>query len=481
MKTFRHQFVVPSALSLLLIIIALSFCISNTIQIDQDELGALLNVFVPVIVGALSLIIMAIVLIFSKKERMIFYALTFLSIINIATGIFLKLSFKGFSPLSAINYNEGFTTSTVQISSLVTPLEEPNDIDIKNLDGLPNNGALAFSFVHKSGKISSDISKNTFDHQEATFRLTNNTPSGLNIIGTSFSDKEFWSIKSIKKDNKVQGNFPVVIVPGGQLDITVAFNTTKIEQRIKAPWWKYLFKTQNFLLTQARNFNYQGLSGTTCANIKGILVLKTDSKTKPYRNIYLNGLWQYRVEGDWEPDLQRVVNTLGFTTLIGFKNFDNGLKGDKLVPFSDEVVGNYFSAAQHDKLVRITKIAAYHGCCSIEAADSTSYYYSGKNKIFPLFFAIPRTGQMLFPNDNTCVNSVCFKPDSQFALKIGKSATERKMNFQHKIGVRIWKARDTNGTVISNAFILGADHLGAKGTNYDYQDEVFYIENVKVE
>ena len=479
MEKPRYQSVtIPIILSFLLIIITISYDICTAIDVEQDELGALINAFVPLVLGVLSLVIMAMVLIFSRKEKIAFYTLLFLGAVNLATAVFLKFNFKDFSPL---NSNHGLTTSKVLLSSFLTPIKERSKIIIENLDGLPDNDVLAFSFVHKSGIASSDIRKKTFDHQEVTVCLTNNASSDLIIRGMALSDDELWHIKSIKKDDKIQSTYPLVITPLGHVCITVEFTAAKIEQRIKAPWWKYLLKAQNFLAVQSRNFNYQKLRGATCINTKGILVLKTDSKTKPYCNIHLNGLWQYKVEGDWEPDLQRVVNTLGFGTVIGFKNFDNGLNGDKLVPFSDEVTGNCFSVADQGKSVRITKIAAYHGCCSVEAVDSICYYYPAKNKMFPLFVSMPRTGQMLFPNGyNMGVNSVCFKPDYPFVLKVGKSDMERKRNFQSKIGLRIWKARDLNGSPISNAFILGADHLGAKGTNYDYQDEVLYIENVKI-
>lgn len=421
---------------------------------------------------------MAMVLIFSRKERITLYTLLFLCAFNLATGVFLKLNFKDFSPLNA---NDSITTSSGLLSSVLSPVNERGDILIENLDGLPDNNNLAFSLVHKSGTTSSDIRKETLNHQEVTFRLTNKASSDLIIKSIALSDDELWHIKSIRKDNKIQNTYPLAIAPSGQAYITVEFTADKIEQRIKAPWWKYLFRSQNFLAVQSRSFNYQKLKGATCINTKGVLVLKTNSKTEPYRNIHLNGLWQYKVEGDWEPDLQRVVNTLGFKTVIGFKNFDNGLNGDRPVPFSDEVTGSSFSVANHDKAVKLTKIAAYHGCCSVEALDSTCYYYPAKNEMVPLFVSIPRTGQMLFPNGyNTGLNSVYFKPDSPFVLKVGKSDMERKRNFQNKIGLRIWKARDSSGSIISNAFIIGSDHLGASGTNYDYQDEVLYVENVKI-
>jgi hypothetical protein len=47
--------------------------------------------------------------------------------------------------------------------------------------------------------------------------------------------------------------------------------------------------------------------------------------------------------------------------------------------------------------------------------------------------------------------------------------------------MRIWKARDADGNIIPNAYIIGADYLGTSYTNYDYQDNVYYVSNVRPE
>jgi hypothetical protein len=47
--------------------------------------------------------------------------------------------------------------------------------------------------------------------------------------------------------------------------------------------------------------------------------------------------------------------------------------------------------------------------------------------------------------------------------------------------MRFWKAIDANGNVIPNAYIMGGDYLGSSFTNYDYQDYIFYITNIRPE
>ena len=77
------------------------------------------------------------------------------------------------------------------------------------------------------------------------------------------------------------------------------------------------------------------------------------------------------------------------------------------------------------------------------------------------------------------MNFTSFDPQKQFGLVMGTSNTDRKKNFKNKIAFRIWKAMDLQGKELPNSYIVGGDFLGQSGSNYDYQDNVYYIENVK--
>jgi hypothetical protein len=40
---------------------------------------------------------------------------------------------------------------------------------------------------------------------------------------------------------------------------------------------------------------------------------------------------------------------------------------------------------------------------------------------------------------------------------------------------------DSNGTLVPNAYLFNMDYLGSSGTNYDYQDNIYYVENIRPE
>jgi hypothetical protein len=166
---------------------------------------------------------------------------------------------------------------------------------------------------------------------------------------------------------------------------------------------------------------------------------------------------------------------------VGFTYFDNGLHGESTTNHSDEIVADYFEVANASKPVKIRKIASYHGCCTIEDSDTLAIYELNKQLTKPLQYTNKYSGQMLLPTASELPDSKHLANLSgPFAVKIGLSYTDRSRNHGKKIGIRVWKAIDEHGKVISNAYILGSDYLGKKGTNYDYQDNVYFIENIKL-
>ena len=69
-----------------------------------------------------------------------------------------------------------------------------------------------------------------------------------------------------------------------------------------------------------------------------------------------------------------------------------------------------------------------------------------------------------------------FSPANAFGFKIGdKDYTDATKNTGGKIGIKVWKALDANGNIIPNSFII------ANGTNFDYQDNMYYVRNVRPE
>jgi hypothetical protein len=65
---------------------------------------------------------------------------------------------------------------------------------------------------------------------------------------------------------------------------------------------------------------------------------------------------------------------------------------------------------------------------------------------------------------------------------VSSSNSDRTKNSEGKIGLRFYKVIDANGNLVPNAYLVAHDYIGNPlVTNYDYQDNVYYISNVRPE
>jgi hypothetical protein len=131
-------------------------------------------------------------------------------------------------------------------------------------------------------------------------------------------------------------------------------------------------------------------------------------------------------------------------------------------------------------------MAAYHSCCG--TSERIQWYPKGATAFTTLFTHYLEDGQSLLPrlsNSSTTtaptIASRTFNPTTAFGLKTGTANSDRTKNFEGKLGMRIWKAIDSNGNLIPNTYIIGSDYLGTTFTNYDYQDNIYYIQNIRPE
>lgn len=473
-KTFRPAY----GLMFLLISIVLSVLISTSVSLITDKLGALLNIYVPVLTGIFSIVIFTLSCIF---RRSVFFGFTciILVLINLATGVYLKQSFSAFLNGQS---DQTLLKSPLNFYSTSAPIKTYKgnaNISIENLDSFPDNNTLVFSLIYKPPGKRVRVkyrSLNNQDHDKVAIRITNSGSANLMLFKALFSDEGVWMIE----DSNGIIKFPFQIAAHSYIDLNVTFTGERISRRIAPLWWKAILTLQHNMLNPLRSIGYQVPVASTCLPVKGALYLYSNDEKVPVTKINLSSIWQYRIEGDWEPDLQMQLAALNFKTTVGFRNFDNGITGDRVVPFTDEVATDFFRVADIKLPVSIKKLSAYHGCCLPVNADTLKYYHpQKKNGLKAILFNNAQSAQMLLPLDIFAAAGITrFKPGRFFGLQIGKVYTDRAMNYHNKIGIRIWKARAVNGLVVKNAYIIGNDYLGTKGTNYDYQDNVYYVSNV---
>ncbi|MEN0053839.1 MAG: malectin domain-containing carbohydrate-binding protein [Mucilaginibacter sp.] len=320
---------------------------------------------------------------------------------------------------------------------------------VQNMDGFPANDRLLFSLIQQPWRRTDpDTTPYNANHDRVKLRINNKGIGKLKISGLTLSNTASWKIVSIGTDTTA--TLPVRIFPENFVDITIQFKAKD--------------------------------AGSRLAILNDTLTVLSSDSIAPVKKIKLVGLWQIAGESTNEPYAQQVITAFGFTSVVGYGHDDNGNRGTTRVPSSSEVIQSYFVIADPSKPVTVRQMVAYHGCCA--ATESFKYFVKGSTKLTTLFTHNPLDGQSVLPRlqgSTTALAQGSFTPTGSFGIQIGSSSSDRTKNFQGLIGIRFLKAMDANGNIIPNAYFLDCDYLGTPFTNYDYQDNIYYVENIKPE
>jgi hypothetical protein len=325
-------------------------------------------------------------------------------------------------------------------------------IYVENLDKFPANDRLTFSKVHIPWKREfGDFNAN---HDLVTLRITNKGNGSLIINNFQISNNSFFAIHAIS-DGKT---LPITLNTRQSVNVTV-----------------------KFIAGDQGNIRVKILNETLKINSNDLL--------DPSKTIYLHGLWQKQGEDVHEPNAQEIINAFGFKTNTGFIMSDPD-KGDPTKLKGDEVISPYFVRADVTKPVYVRQMAAYHGCCT--DSETFRYHLKGSTNRVTIFTHHNLDGQSLLPRlqNSSAPAEKSFSPpaNSAFGFIVNADYTDRDLNMHtnfpddnNKIGIRIWKAKDPQGNIIPNTYILANDYLGSQWTNYDYNDNLYYVTNIRPE
>lgn len=330
----------------------------------------------------------------------------------------------------------GTLSPSTQHSSLQAAASGP-EIDIQNLDNVPYNDRLVFSRI---GSLSNPPANGV--HDTVTLRTKNLGSSPLKITGVPITGS--WElINNIKA--------PTTIAPGGQLDLRVRFKATS-------------------------------------GNIhNGTLTIKSNDADEANKVIQLSGFWQSVSEGNQEPSLNEILQVFGYQTKVagpGQKLNQNGL----VQAIGDEVLSPYWQRANLSQPVAVRQLAAYH----TQDNTATMFWHSkGSNTTKVVFTHTGVDGQTLLPRKQNLLQPAqgSFAPNGIFGFKIDGEWSDPTKNNQlidQEKGspgpsghhVRFWVAKNRQGQVIPNTWIVAMDY---SGINYDYQDNVYLVSNIKPE
>ncbi|OLY90727.1 Por secretion system C-terminal sorting domain-containing protein [Cnuella takakiae] len=323
-------------------------------------------------------------------------------------------------------------------------------LDVENLDRFPANNRFVTSRLQKPWARKDSIYN--ANHDLVRMRLNNKGTGPLTIRGLQLSAPKNWTYLTLKGAAFDTTVFPITINPGSSVDLTMRFVASDS-------------------LSTAFTKQY----------IDSIWVVTNDIKD-PRKLLYLYGLWQIRGEDKYEPDAQRTIDAFGFRTRVGFGSKDPNL-GNPSKPKGDEVIFSYFVRADTLRPVTVRQMSAYHGCCT--QTETFRWFLKSKTPTFnPLFKHIGLDAQSLLPRISTNGSPAYgeFSPNAPFGIKVGgKDHSDTLMNPGQKLGLRVWKVVDQDGSVIPDSYIIANDYLGTTYTNFDYNDNMYYVSNVRPE
>jgi hypothetical protein len=286
---------------------------------------------------------------------------------------------------------------------------------------------------------------NNVVHDKAKVRIYNSGTSPLTISSVVLSNTTDFKINTTGLSGKT-------IAPGSSLDIEVQFIATA--GRVKT----------------------------------GTMTVNTDDADEGAYVVKLAGYWQQKSEHDREPTLQEVVQLAGFST-VAVGEGQMLADGGKVAAVGDEVLSPYWRAADPAESIEVVQLGAWH---THDQTESFKWFYKGAASPTTLFTHDALSAQSFLPFLNGSTTNIAagtFKVSKQgsdsnpaFGFKIQNESSDDTKNVQEQPGggfghhVRFYPAKDASGKFIPNTYIMGMDYLAI---NYDYEDNVYLIRNIR--
>ncbi|GAB2782287.1 hypothetical protein GCM10027040_05460 [Halomonas shantousis] len=371
-----------------------------------------------------------------------------------ANGNAIPNTYLGIMDYTGINYDYNdnmFVIEGIEPASLFEPVAA-GDLSIENLDGIPSDDRLVMSRIENPANDSQEV------HDEATFSINNNGSADFAVTRLEIADPSLFEIV---------GDTQNLMVPaGGSLNVTVRFI--------------------------AEDTNDGSLYEST------LLVHANGSET-PQAVVQLAGIAQGQSEHGQEPTVQEIVDAFGFSTDVAQEQMN---QGGLVEANGDEIIAPYFQRADSSSPIKITQLAAYH-----TQGDIARLFVHdvGSRDLNEILAHDELDGQTLLPrtlNDGDSLATTTLDRDAPFGFfagisgrqgyiswsdpdanlyedsvdAIGNPGTNLNWNADDGHLIRVYIAKDSAGNVIPDTYIVIQDYAGV---NYDYNDNIFLVENVQ--
>ena len=340
-------------------------------------------------------------------------------------------------------------------------------IGVENLDGAPASNRMVFNRIQVPNATLADMV-----HDTGTLLIRNTGSAPLTITSLALSDTTNWMLVN-------PPTLPATVAAnGGTLQLTVQF----IAQ--KAP--THTLNETNDTAVVDPGFNTLTGGGVWT----GTLTIGTNDPSMPAKVITLAGYWPPTSEHEEEPGIQTLTNMMfGYTTVINALQQPNLTQTTAPVYYGEELVSPYWNVADASSPVTAIQLVGFHQQYDnstgtpIATAPIFAWYAKGSSSHTTVIHDHTNTGQMLFPILNTGAPATAsFSPTGTFGFDLDGNFSDDSLNLIGGGGghhVRFYPVRDANGRLVANTYLVGLDYGSATFENYDFQDLMFLVSNIK--
>ncbi|MDB5911149.1 MAG: domain containing protein [Massilia sp.] len=340
-------------------------------------------------------------------------------------------------------------------------------IGVENLDGAPSSTRMVFNRIQVPNATLTDVV-----HDTGNLLVRNTGSQNLVISALNLSDTANWQLVN-------PPTFPYTLAPGATLTVKVKF----IAQN--AP----VHNTNQTNDTAVAND--PGYNVFTAAGLwTGTLTIVTNDPVQPSKPIQLAGWWQHLSEHEEEPGIQTMVNMLyGYGTNIAPTQMPDLTEGASTPTYyGEEVVSAFWNVADPSQPITAIQLAAYHQQIDTTSNTNTAavfgWYAKGSTSNTWVIRDTTANGQSLLPLNSTGGASVAsFTPTAAtFGWNLDGNTSDDTRNTVGGGGghhVRFYPVRDSLGNLVPNTYIAALDYGSTTFENYDFQDNVYLITNMK--
>jgi len=247
---------------------------------------------------------------------------------------------------------------------------------------------------------------------------------------------------------------------------------------------------------------------------KGMLTVNTSDPAAPTHTVTLSGVFQVHPQQPGEPRPDQIFNGIfGFTTTIlgpgqdcYVLNLDDPQCGGRVqapgfeIALGDEVLSPYWAKADATRPVAVQEIGSWHSGydCPNQVSYGSSFGWWAKGMppmsstqwtlsgaLEDVQRVLPRT------HDHSGPSYTTFDPGGTvMGFRIENELSDDSLQEQEpwctptdKCGhrMRFWPVKNSHGTPVPNSYVVTIDwHVSDFSTsNYDYQDEVYLLDNIR--